>query len=75
LPIGTNNGLASRNWIWWRMMAAWEWESMRKTLDMTDVCTGWTETIAVPNKAQVWVFAAINKARGRLPFSPSWHRL
>jgi len=39
-----------------------------QTLDMTDVCTGWTETIAVPNKAQVWVFAAINKARGRLPF-------
>lgn len=39
-----------------------------QTLDMTDVCTGWTETIAVPNKAQVWVFAAIDKARGRLPF-------
>ncbi len=39
-----------------------------QTLDMTDVCTGWTETIAVPNKAQVWVFAAINKARERLPF-------
>jgi hypothetical protein len=39
-----------------------------QTLDMTDVCTGWTETIAVPNKAQVWVFEAINKARSRLPF-------
>jgi Integrase core domain len=39
-----------------------------QTLDMTDVCTGWTETIAVPNKAQVWVFEAIDKARGRLPF-------
>jgi hypothetical protein len=39
-----------------------------QTLDMTDVCTGWTETIAVPNKAQVWVFEAIAKARQRLPF-------
>jgi hypothetical protein len=39
-----------------------------QTLDMTDVYTGWTETIAVPNKAQVWVFEAIDKARGRLPF-------
>lgn len=39
-----------------------------QTFDMTDICTGWTETIAVPNKAQVWVFEAIGKARGRLPF-------
>lgn len=39
-----------------------------QTLDLTDICTGWTETIAVPNKAQVWVFEAIGKARGRLPF-------
>lgn len=39
-----------------------------QSLDMTDICTGWTETIAVPNKAQVWVFEAIEKARGRLPF-------
>jgi hypothetical protein len=39
-----------------------------QTLDMTDVCSGWTETIAVPNKAQVWVFGAIEEARKRLPF-------
>lgn len=39
-----------------------------QTLDMTDICTGWTETMAVPNKAQVWVFEAIAKARSRLPF-------
>lgn len=39
-----------------------------QTLDMTDVCTGWTETIAVPNKAQIWVFGAISQARERLPF-------
>ena len=39
-----------------------------QTLDLTDVCTGWTETEAVPNKAQVWVFEAIQIIRGRLPF-------
>ena len=39
-----------------------------QTLDLTDVCTGWTETEAVPNKAQVWVFQAIQKVRERLPF-------
>ena len=39
-----------------------------QTLDLTDVCTGWTETEAVPNKAQVWVFEAIQTIRGRLPF-------
>lgn len=30
-----------------------------QTLDMTDVCSGWTETQAVKNKAQVWVFEGI----------------
>lgn len=39
-----------------------------QTLDLTDVCTGWTETEAVPNKAQVWVFEALQKIRERLPF-------
>jgi Integrase core domain len=39
-----------------------------QTLDLTDVCTGWTETEAVPNKAQVWVFEAIQRIRERLPF-------
>jgi hypothetical protein len=39
-----------------------------QTLDLTDVCSGWTETEAVPNKAQVWVFAAIQRIRERLPF-------
>ena len=38
------------------------------TLDFTDVHTGWTECVAVRNKAQVHVFAAIQHARGRLPF-------
>jgi hypothetical protein len=39
-----------------------------QTLDLTDVCTGWTELEAVPNKAQVWVFEAIQGIRQRLPF-------
>ena len=39
-----------------------------QTLDMTDIYSGWTEVQAVPNKAQVWVFAALKELRGRLPF-------
>ena len=39
-----------------------------QTLDMTDICTAWTETEAVKNKAQVWVFAGIEKAKERFPF-------
>jgi hypothetical protein len=38
------------------------------TLCFTDVKTAWTECIAVQNKAQVHVFAAIRRARERLPF-------
>jgi hypothetical protein len=38
------------------------------TLCFTDVKTAWTECVAVPNKAQVHVFAAICRARERLPF-------
>ncbi|MDZ4168981.1 MAG: transposase family protein [Coriobacteriia bacterium] len=39
-----------------------------QTLDVTDVATGWTETRAVRNKAQVHVFAAIKEIRAALPF-------
>lgn len=39
-----------------------------QTLDATDVATGWTETRAVRNKAQVHVFAAIKDIRASLPF-------
>ena len=39
-----------------------------QTLDVTDVCTTWTETEAVRNKAQVWVFDALKDIRQRLPF-------
>ena len=38
------------------------------TLDITDVASGWTEQIAVPNKAQIWVFNALKEVRARLPF-------
>jgi hypothetical protein len=38
------------------------------TLCFTDVKTAWTECVAVQNKAQVHVFAAIRRARQRLPF-------
>ncbi len=40
-----------------------------QTLDMTDVASGWTETEAVANKAQVWVFEALQSIRSRLPFT------
>ncbi len=39
-----------------------------QTLDMTDIATTWTETGAVKNKAQVWVFEALQKLRKNLPF-------
>ncbi|MGB2984149.1 MAG: DDE-type integrase/transposase/recombinase [Candidatus Bipolaricaulia bacterium] len=38
------------------------------TLDATDVCTGWTETEAVRNRAERWVFAGPEKAKARFPF-------
>jgi hypothetical protein len=38
------------------------------TLDLTDVSTGWTELAAVKNRAQVWVFEALQEVRQRLPF-------
>lgn len=39
-----------------------------QTLDMVDVHSGWTETKAVKNKAQVWVFEALKSAREDFPF-------
>jgi len=38
-------------------------------LDATDICTGWSEQLAVPTKAQCWVFEAIKAMRARLPFA------
>ena len=39
-----------------------------QTLDLTDIATTWTETLAVRNKAQAWVFAALKEMRQKLPF-------
>ena len=39
-----------------------------QTLDLTDVATTWTETMAVRNKAQAWVFEALKTLRKNLPF-------
>lgn len=39
-----------------------------QTLDMVDVCTGWTENAAIRNKAAVWVNEAIDKIKQKLPF-------
>ena len=39
-----------------------------QTLDMTDVETAWTETVAVRNKAQRWVFAALREKLSAFPF-------
>jgi hypothetical protein len=38
------------------------------TLDLTDVSSGWTETMAVRNRAQKWVFEALMECEQRLPF-------
>jgi len=38
------------------------------TLVMVDVATGWTELVALPNKGQKAVTAAIDRVRQRLPF-------
>jgi len=39
-----------------------------QTLDAVDVATGWTETMAVKNKAQKWVFQALEEIIHRCPF-------
>jgi hypothetical protein len=39
-----------------------------QSLDLTDVATTWTETMAVRNKAQAWVFEALKTLRKNLPF-------
>ena len=39
-----------------------------QTLDLTDICTKWTETRAVKNKAQRWVFEALQDIIAHLPF-------
>jgi len=47
----------------------WARGDYAQTLNLTDVASGWTELVAVPNKAQVWVFEALQQVRERLPFA------
>lgn len=39
-----------------------------QTLDMVDIATQWTETVAVKNKAQKWVFEALTAHLPQFPF-------
>jgi hypothetical protein len=39
------------------------------TLTMTDIHTGWTENVAVPNRGRIAVEAGIERVRQRLPFA------
>ncbi|URA09147.1 hypothetical protein [Thermospira aquatica] len=39
-----------------------------QTLNMVDVWSGWTELVAIKNKASKWVREAIEKVQRRLPF-------
>ncbi len=39
-----------------------------QTLSMTDIHTGWTETIGVKNKSQKYVFAGLKKSISNFPF-------
>jgi hypothetical protein len=52
--VSHDGGMAQGDWI--------------QTLDATDVYSGWTETKAVRNKAQCYVFAALLEIRKSLPF-------
>jgi len=38
------------------------------TLTMTDICTGWTECVAITNRGQIAVTNAVELVRKRLPF-------
>ena len=68
-PSGMSNNPGLRRLIWWPMMVAWHSVTICQTLDLTDVCSGWTETEAVPNKAQVWVFEAMQANSSAPAFS------
>ncbi len=39
-----------------------------QSLNAVDICTGWTEVDAVRNKAEKWVFEAIEGIKDKLPF-------
>jgi hypothetical protein len=39
------------------------------TLTVTDICTGWTECAAIPNRSKISVRDALEKVKKRLPFA------
>jgi hypothetical protein len=39
------------------------------TLNATDVASGWNSSVAIKNKAQVWILAGIKQIAGKVPFS------
>lgn len=39
------------------------------TLNVTDVCTQWTEPIAIKNKAQKWAFEGLMRVKNHIPFA------
>lgn len=43
--------------------------SYLNTLDVTDICTGWTETIAVLTKAERYVFNGLMEIESKAPFN------
>ncbi len=43
-------------------------ESHLISLNATDVASGWIETEALRNRAQVWTFQALERIKERLPF-------
>jgi hypothetical protein len=46
----------------------WNHGEFAQTLTLTDIATGWTELATARNKAQLWVFPALEQVRQRLPF-------
>ena len=47
----------------------WNHGEFAQTLTLTDIATGWTELATARNKAQLWVFPALEQVRQRLPFT------
>ena len=39
------------------------------TLNAVDIASGWNSSVAIKNKAQVWILEGIKKIKGKVPFS------
>ncbi len=56
-------------WIRCLLVIAQLWsESHLISLSATHVASGWVETEALRNRAQVWTFQALERIKQRLPF-------